>query len=69
MTLFSPLLPPKAISCGFSILCVGEEAFTHLLVLQRDWYAVAARIFEESCVFPRVFNYTNVLIILGRTYK
>ena len=35
MTLFSSLLPPKAISCGFSILCVGEEAFTHLLVLQR----------------------------------
>ena len=35
MTLFSSLLPPKAISCGFSILCVGEEAFTHLFVLQR----------------------------------
>ena len=34
MTLFSSLLPPKAISCGFSILCVGEEAFTHLFVLQ-----------------------------------
>ena len=35
MTLFSLLLPPKAISCGFSILCVGEEAFTHLFVLER----------------------------------
>ena len=35
MTLFSSLLPPKAISRGFSILCVGEEAFTHLFVLQR----------------------------------
>ena len=35
MTLFSSLLPPKAISCAFSILCVGEEAFTHLFVLQR----------------------------------
>ena len=35
MTLFSSLLPPKASSCGFSILCVGEEAFTHLFVLQR----------------------------------
>ena len=35
MTLFSSLLPPKTISCGFSILCVGEEAFTHLFVLQR----------------------------------
>ena len=35
MTLFSSLLPPKATSCGFSILCVGEEAFTHLFVLQR----------------------------------
>ena len=35
MTLFSSLLPSKAISCGFSILCVGEEAFTRLFVLQR----------------------------------
>ena len=35
MTLFSSLLPPKAMSFGFSILCVGEEAFTHLFVLQR----------------------------------
>ena len=36
MTLFSSLLPPKTISCGFSILCVGEEAFNHLFVLQRS---------------------------------
>ena len=35
MILFSSLLSPKAISRGFSILCVGEEAFTHLFVLQR----------------------------------
>ena len=35
MILFSSLLPPKAISCGFSILCVGEDAFTHLFALQR----------------------------------
>ena len=35
MTLFSSLLHPKAISRGFSILCVGEEAFSHLFVLQR----------------------------------
>ena len=40
MTLFSSLLPPKAISCGFSILCVGEEAFTHLFVLQRLSFAL-----------------------------
>ena len=26
LTLFSSLLPPKTISCGFSILCVGEDA-------------------------------------------
>ena len=35
MTLFSSLLPPKAISCGFSILYAGGNVFTHLFVLQR----------------------------------
>ena len=35
MTLFSSLLPPKANSPGFSILCAGEDAFAHLFVLQR----------------------------------
>ena len=35
MTLLSWLLPPKAISCGFSILCAGEDAFAHFFVLQR----------------------------------
>ena len=33
---FFALIPPKAISCGFSILCAGEDAFTHLIRFTKE---------------------------------